>query len=1021
MQLNKKQFATGKHLLRAIISLCQQATDSGKLAQVIVSSNDDAQALKRIIAHHVQAGVNVCAYDHWLGECWDEYGDGSRLISSMQRKLLLSPLLADIIGRVPSNTYIEYFADFISEAIGELNHTSAAFSELELNIMDSVSEYKKVLDELSYVEKVQVENALPQAAFDKSVLIFVDLNVCSTHMQRALEHFGECTLSYDLRRTIQAHAKLRGGADAGSEVSGAENGGVAGVGAVSSGSVDGGAAAANYKVGVENAGNAAGELEKLYAALYSNTRGLQALSSLYLGEAHGSHCAHNLSVALIQKLMQHGARPKDIVFLQEDASKLDNKFFEALVAAEIPFAVSYSVPLYKTQFGAAYITLVMLRIYLQAAALGEEIHFGANELYEDMVSFTSSAYSGISQTQARILQKKWRMKGKASFEERLEDIKQFSNLFDMSMSFADCARTMFENASISKRATSNSAASNQAASNSAASNKVASNKEPNSALNCATSCEDVEFFEDIECMLHESLFDDAAAADTILDYVQVCQELDIFDCGEILEHLDVPINRSFGNLEDAMMICPSNALNFSHANYVVLANMESDAFKMSADVTPFDMLRAKLGILYKQNRPDEQRLKLLSILESTCKCLAAFRVCHNGIGEEICPSALWEELLAPYRSKQDEEQGLSVQNIPSAFKSENCLILVSEAACFAADKNEDAQQALVPVYRGRLSRADSLDVLMPDFKEYGELFSPTALEAMYRCPYRWFINNRIGVKVLDVGFEAFNMGNLAHDTLHAFYQRFQSKGNERVTQDNLKDAVKMAAEVFAECLQEALAKGQFVLSSEADIVQCEKIRDQVLELICRDSVFLPKFKPSYFELKLSGDEENGPLMYAGAAVGGKIDRIDVNAQGEAVIIDYKMSSLGYGKGYGLSTHDKHQPRIQTDIYASMAKQYFKRQGKEIKIIGSVYRSYATNNLRGAYNEKIDWGVAEATKYSDALPNDAIKTTYEEYIKNVEAEVKKCLELLRCGNIAAKPLVDDSCEYCHAKRFCAKEL
>ena len=941
MYLNKEEFATQSDIINELINLSRDVVSSGSVAQVITSTNEQAQILKRLVAKHVKAGVKVQAYSHWLADLWDEYGDGSRLINSTKRRIWARILLTEIIQRDPSITYIDDFAAFLSEAVGVLSHTSAGLSELELNIMDAANAYKKLLDSFGYIEEVQAERTLPNSAFDGQVLIFVDLEITSLHRLEAIEHFGECVQAYDLRRTIKAHNSL-------------------------------------------SVKNGAGELENLYAALYSGKGGMQATGKVILGEAYGSHCAQDLCVQLIQKLLARGVKTGDILIVEDDASKIDHKFFEAFAAAEIPFSVNMSMPLRKTKFGAAYITICKIRADLRLMATNDSMSFSSDELYEEMISFISSPYSGLSAAKACSMQKNWRMKGGASFYERVDEIYECTDFLKPEFSEADCVKRMFENASIAKRAKFDS---------------------------------DLIYSDKLESMLQESLFDDASCADAILDYLKECEEVDIYDYDEILSNVQVKVVRASGNLEDAIVICSSDYVLYNKVDNLIMANLESDAFKMSTDVTPFDMLRGKLGILFEQNKPDQQRLRLLTLVESTCKNFVAYRLCHNGIGDEICPSALWEELLTPYRSDQENKSGADVQKVPNTFDENELVLRVCEADVF--NNYESDSHEMAEISRAKLDREESLNILMPDFKNYGELFSPTALEALYRCPYRWFINNKIGVKTIDVGFEASDMGNLAHNTLHAFYQKWLSSGHERLVKEDLDSASEVLTDIFKICLEESIVKGEFVLQSEYDTVQCEKIHRQLIEFLSRDAEFLPKFKPKYLELKLKGDDENGPLVYAGVAVGGKVDRIDVNEDGEAVIIDYKMSTLGSDKGYGLGHTQEFPTRIQTDIYTSMVQQYFERKGVDIKVVGSVYRSYATNCMRGAFDSKINFGDCEFIYPCDELPNETHDIKYLDYVKQVEERVKKCLDSLKCGNIEAKPLAKDACEYCHASNFCGK--
>ena len=100
MHLIKEEFATQLDLMNRAIKLCRQAVDEGKTAWLVTTTPDQAEVFKRIIAQHVKAGVNVEAYSHWLGELWDAYGDGTKLINATKRKIFARVFLTEIkIGR----------------------------------------------------------------------------------------------------------------------------------------------------------------------------------------------------------------------------------------------------------------------------------------------------------------------------------------------------------------------------------------------------------------------------------------------------------------------------------------------------------------------------------------------------------------------------------------------------------------------------------------------------------------------------------------------------------------------------------------------------------------------------------------------------------------------------------------------------------------------------------------------------------------------------------------------------------
>ena len=141
---------------------------------------------------------------------------------------------------------------------------------------------------------------------------------------------------------------------------------------------------------------------------------------------------------------------------------------------------------------------------------------------------------------------------------------------------------------------------------------------------------------------------------------------------------------------------------------------------------------------------------------------------------------------------------------------------------------------------------------------------------------------------MDVAFDAAAQGNLVHAVMERFYRSLKQAGHDRVTEQNVDEALAIASSAFDQQLEDDQSRERrgLYLRTEYDSCACEELRRQVFDLVRRDATFLPGFIPRYFELELGRSSEQ-PLEYAGVPVRGKVDRIDVDGEGKAVIIDYK--------------------------------------------------------------------------------------------------------------------------------------
>ena len=252
---------------------------------------------------------------------------------------------------------------------------------------------------------------------------------------------------------------------------------------------------------------------------------------------------------------------------------------------------------------------------------------------------------------------------------------------------------------------------------------------------------------------------------------------------------------------------------------------------------------------------------------------------------------------------------------------------------------------------------------------------------------------------------------------YCFIFNYDKKNTDGTPDENWNKAI--ANKAFDQQLEDDQSRERrgLYLRTEYDSCACEELRQQVFDLVRRDAAFLPGFIPTYFELELGRSSEQ-LLEYAGVPVRGKVDRVDVDAEGNAVIIDYKLSGLS--AGYGFGRDDELPQRIQTDIYATLVERHFAALGTPLHVVGSVYRSYAKNALRGVYARGIPWGDTEQLREDfDALPRAGSDEGYDAYLTRVEDVLASCVERLRAGDIAPAPLSSDVCEYCKAASFCPR--
>lgn len=189
------------------------------------------------------------------------------------------------------------------------------------------------------------------------------------------------------------------------------------------------------------------------------------------------------------------------------------------------------------------------------------------------------------------------------------------------------------------------------------------------------------------------------------------------------------------------------------------------------------------------------------------------------------------------------------------------------------------------------------------------------------------------------------------------------------------------------------------------------------------------FVPRFVELPF-GEEYGRPVTIAGVPFHGTIDRIDVNSQGECIIIDYKHATPeGFGAKHCLSPYE--DSNLQLIVYAMAVRQIL----PDLRIAGLAYIG---TRYPYAVAGKLDDEVFDATDAKGInlsadsrltpaderdrrrLPPDA-PTTMEAFIDAMAGQVEAHVESMAQG-IHLSPSPDDRdhdgmCPFCPAHSLC----
>lgn len=424
------------------------------------------------------------------------------------------------------------------------------------------------------------------------------------------------------------------------------------------------------------------------------------------------------------------------------------------------------------------------------------------------------------------------------------------------------------------------------------------------------------------------------------------------------------------------------------------------------------LLLQKLGLILDDDALASARREFSALEAASRRHLVVERCLYDADAEPTYPAMVVEELVDCYRD--DPSRTDDIDNpyaLPPRFLR-NMVERGEERLYENAAVAHGTQPIAAHIERPAMGSVNDvhrpLVVLSRAHGNAAPRLSASQFESYLACPYLWFVQRRLRAESLDEDFGPLQMGDFAHHALCEFYPRFQAEtGAPKVTPGFLPQAKAIMEDVLA--AEEAL---QFELGPESNrLVPRTEFERREVSALCRRLVdfldfearFLPGFHPAYFEYEVGAKEK---VDYAGVRLVGKIDRIDVDERGRAVIVDYKGSvSAAYEPFDGTGAPPK---KVQTLIYAQVVKRVL-----GLNVVGALYLGYGRMpKVAGAFDP-----VALEAAHLPAMRHDRCRCEVEGpqsfagLLDETEARCAHAAELLLAGDVAPNPAGAHACAYC----------
>ncbi|WP_432299885.1 PD-(D/E)XK nuclease family protein [Collinsella aerofaciens] len=482
----------------------------------------------------------------------------------------------------------------------------------------------------------------------------------------------------------------------------------------------------------------------------------------------------------------------------------------------------------------------------------------------------------------------------------------------------------------------------------------------------------------------------------------------------------------FASLADAAALRPGSY------DAVLFADVDLDSYPLSHEEGPLTTLTASLGREDVTLEPAALlRARFGRAIQASRGPVTLARVTHDRQARECYPAAVWTELRAHAEAAGTAkvtcvgEGDIIADFDPAAGEGIECKRVACEAP-------QHLSEAAVPYLVLRRRDGEGAP-LVP------RLTSASQIEAYSTCPLCWFVSYRVKPQSIDAGFGNMEKGNFVHDVLEHLHARLPQEGMERVTPMNLPRAKELLREVFDETLAEHAGKrgteGPLVPLSPVEERQVAEILPQLEGVLAYESEALAPFAPRYLEFAFNELQ----VEYAGWPLGGRIDRVDVDAENRAVVIDYKhRTGVEEFKLADPTVRDEESgeaaiddprwlpPHTQTLIYAQAM-----RRALDLDARAALYFSTKGGKpaLRGAASAELleeERGDGRIPGFKKGFPGEGGSMDFDALLDRVEAGIAERLHELEAGDVAA---VDPTsaqaaharCSYNHEGTFVRRDV
>ena len=1053
----------------------RSAVEKGGEACVLAPSFDHALRIQReLAARGIALGVRVTTPSAWIEERWGLWGDGRRLVDGAAREIVCARIVASAAseGIVPADN--EGTRSILSglvraglRRLAEDPSVPEGVSEAEAAVVSLCAQYSRELTALGLIEECEAAHGLPGrlAAGDQASLFFVGFSHMPAHvlsLAAALSATREVTVACEVGASL-ADAPAR-----------------ALLGALREEAEKVGAPVETVDDAPEPESRLvrSPEVQALADAVFcSDAAQVSPSGAVKVLLPAGPSAEDRLIADEVAKAASEGAARVAIV--ATDPERASRELVPRLVARGISVRMALRRTVSALEEGRAFLEFAREVARLdelaaqwpegsralngaQVVKLGDMSWWPPRELSD----FLASHISGLDPARARALDREWRANRLLTPQAVLDKLR---NEKATSPAVAQATRELL-------RGRIGSAASKLLApfvDGGADSGDLVRGEASVMAkaalaqvLSVAKSLKECGLTVDPEVERRVSLVELVDIAASVLGRVSASARL----------RWEAP-----GSACEVLIARPNDELAPAAFDRVFICGMTS----AESPIKPNDSVLASLldsyGVQSAEDALPLERHRFRSLLRAARDGVSLERCLYSADSKECYPSVMMTEALACYgigdaAKASAISEVLGERNVVSA--GETCV--GRNRSVRGVEPGFEGTDAPMPA--GRISPALRSCVTPPPEGRLDAVpvLSASQIESYLECPYKWFSQRRLRLRDADAGFTGAEMGTFAHRVLEVTHRNLLALAQEKLLgaselrriyeedpegmqsaayaaeaerlvalaqgdptaliagsrpvagSPSLELARKILDEEFGGHLdhQYFLGKGKrpqvqaLVPHTAGQAGSVDALRRDLLDLIDYESKRFTGYEPRFFEWGFG--KHNDVVEYAGVRITGTVDRIDVDAHGQAAVIDYKhKGDRGFAAEYdafgkeGAGDAFELPRRVQSLIYGQVVRRAF----PGLKVRAAVYLcTKGSHEIAGAVDaEAVDavFGPCGASKRR--LPRIEVpraagfgmkgESGMDALLDACEEAIAAKLERLLAGDIEANPIDAHACDYC----------